>query len=74
MRVLTKVLMLVVIIAGACIAGAPKDNLPIDIDDLPYEQAVKKLAIPFRKDLPQLFVSGDSISVGYGTDDQQVDS
>ena len=46
-------------------AGHKLDAMPIDIDDLSYEQAVQKLAIPFRKDLPQLFVSGDSISVGY---------
>lgn len=50
----------------AAVAGSKADDLPIGIDDLSYEQAVAKLAIPFRRDLPQLFVSGDSISVGYG--------
>jgi len=44
----------------------PFFDTSVGVEDLSYAEAMAELNIPYRSDLPQLFVCGDSISVGYG--------
>jgi lysophospholipase L1-like esterase len=52
--------------AAIAVRGADRTDMRVEANDEAYAQRVKKQATPFRGDLRQLFVCGDSISVGYG--------
>jgi hypothetical protein len=46
-------------------AEPAREVMRVDAEDRSYEEEMRRLAIPFRRDLPQTFACGDSISVGY---------